>query len=170
MFGIIQPGVTYGYAFALAQTGEKIFVSFDVVPEDEIGRKWLAEGEEIEFDTVPSTNPKKHKHLSALNLKILSPREPVNLDTYRESGYVFRVMGSGGVAFIRRGYVSANVYLHHTCVRGGKSNAFQEGEWYEYSLLPPNDKPSWRAANAVQIEGPKEEQGDGKTSEISRAA
>ena len=93
-------------------------------------------------------------------VKILSPREPVDLATYREVGRVGMVGGKRSVfAFLDREFFACTpVFLHATEQFPGNPQ-FAIGDLYEYGLEPPQPgKKYWRAKDAMFVQAAQETQ------------
>jgi hypothetical protein len=151
MIGYVIPdSIQFHCAIVNCQAG-RIVVNFAAVPADEVGRCYLCGGEEVEFDLMDSGRHSKVPH--AANIRILSPREPVDIHTYREIGVIVQMGPHGDYGFLEREFHSGNprVYLHHKNQKPG-SPRMSKGQVHEYSVEPPIEgKTTWSAKDALWI-------------------
>jgi hypothetical protein len=150
VIGYIDKEEGFSCAFAECQAG-RVFVGFHNVPADEVGRKYLLAGEEIEFELVP--NAARGRIQSAENVRILTPREPVDIHTYREAGTITQVGPYGDYGFVKREFhcASAFAFLHYKQQMPG-SPRLAVGQVYEYGVAPPAPgKNTWKAVGALWL-------------------
>ena len=132
--------VEFDRANVVTDTGKVVVVWFANVPRDEADRAYLLPHEEIE--------------LGIGNIEILSPREPIDLATYREVGRIQMVGGKRSqFAFLDREFFSgARVFLHANDLVAG-SPKLEVGDLYEYALEPPLlHKTVWQAKAAAFVQ------------------
>ncbi len=142
-----------GYAF-IASPGEDFFAHVSEVPTDEVGRRYLATGERIEFDAQQTGKA----YRCAVNVRILSPREPVDPDSYVEEGTVDKVSRHGDFCFVLRPHGGVAM-LHADSVREVESKYddgrpyFFKGQVWSYRLTPPlkDEHRAWLAVNACEL-------------------
>ena len=145
---VLEEGLKFHCAILLSQAGYAL-ANFNIVPADEVGRCYLCPGEEVEYDAVDNDA----KLLHAVNIRILSPREPVDIHTYREIGVIVQMGPHGDYGFLEREFHSGNprVYLHHKNQKPG-SPRMSKGQVHEYSVEPPIEgKTTWSAKDALWI-------------------
>jgi hypothetical protein len=137
MIGYIIPkSIQPQCAYVESQEGS-ILVNCATVPADEAGRRYLLPGDEIEFDIMQDRQSRIK--IRATNVRVRTPREPVNLKTYRELGQVQRVGPYGLYAWLTREFFSIPdiIRLDSKEVKAGEK--FVIGDYWEYSLEPPTD-------------------------------
>jgi hypothetical protein len=147
---IIPESVAFNHAFVQSPFGI-LQVPFSSVPEDEVGRRYLLPGEEIEFEIS-----KAGKWRKASTIRILSPREPIDRRIYREIGQIEKMFGhpEPRYAFLVREFFSnVQIFLGRNEIVSDSSQALRVGDWYEYGVEPPDDtQRSWQAKDAVFIQ------------------
>lgn len=144
--------VKFGYVFISCRLGS-IFCHASAMPVDEAGRRYLMLGEKISFDL-----DKHNGRTVAVNVELLNPREPVDLDSYCEEGTVHNVRNRGEYCFILRPFGGVAM-LHWQNVRSCKSKCqygvkFEYGQMWRYAIEPPLDgdeQRAWRAVDAIEV-------------------
>jgi cold shock CspA family protein len=150
---------TVTYAIARSEEGNRVFVRGPEIPADEVGRRFLVRGERIEFDLGMRPGSNREPREQAVNVKLLSPRAPVNPDTHTEEGAVQSVSRKGDFCFIARPDCGDNVFLHIDNVDQCESKYedgtpyFFVGQVWAYRVTPPlSDKQKgWLAVNAKEL-------------------
>jgi cold shock CspA family protein len=145
-----------GYAFIKCESGEVIFAHAAQMQTDEVGRRYLIAGEQVEFEIRKNDKPGRHEHVAA-NIRILSPREPAPAD-YSEEGTVDKVSRNGDFCFVLRPYGGVAM-LHRDAVRQYESKSedgspyfFREQVW-SFSISPPiiDEHRAWLATDAREL-------------------
>jgi cold shock CspA family protein len=147
---VSDKGLHYNYGFINCFDG-RIYATFDNLPFDEVGRKWLAAFEKVEFELRQDLRGRPF----AADIEILSEREPVDILTFREVGKVSRVNAAGDFAFLERSWLGHNSFLHiNNCVPD--SPALEVGQYWHYGVRRPEPgNEAWLAVEAEFV--PREE-------------
>jgi len=112
--------------------GKGIFAHFSAVEEDDIGRKYLLPGESVYFEMGRHG---QHSSPCAVNIRVLSLRDPENLDTYVEEDVIKHLKGTVRVwsADVMRP-AGGWVFLHRDHAKGQRMAV---GQLWRYHLKPP---------------------------------
>lgn len=150
MEGIVSNVVPAGYAFLTVKDFDaQVFCGPADMPADSIGRKYLLLGESVSFELGSNEKGKVAK-----NIKLLSPRPPVNIDiaTHREIGTVLIVHRGDHTCMLKR-HGGGLAYLTIRDVREfpAGQRSFQLGQIFEYNIkqrCTTDKRNEWLAINA----------------------
>jgi cold shock CspA family protein len=126
-----------GYGFITSGEHRRLFFLFkSIITPNEVNVCYALKDEEVEFEMGTSRNSRP----AAVNVQILSKREPLEIYSYREQGTVWQCNPESAV--ITRPFAENGIMKRDWCygfeTRSKAGNLkFVEGQCFEYSVRPP---------------------------------
>jgi cold shock CspA family protein len=124
--------------FCFIQTDDKIkyFCHISAMPMDEVGRRFLRPGEYVDFEKKDPV--RSGRKTQAWKVRLVQPRDPINVETYYETGELNFIDDSGDWGYVTRPDDGSNLFFNIKQVREWLPESTRElyvGQLFEYRLI-----------------------------------